>query len=146
MKKLFLAALMAVAVAGSAFAADASKLSNKVKNNFEAQFAGAQNIEWAIRDTYTKFSFTLAGERVEAFYSQEGELIATSRKVEFSRLPVSAIQHIQKNYGAYKTEETIEFDQDGDRSYYVSLDKAGKKIILQVSLYGNVSVYHGAKK
>jgi hypothetical protein len=146
MKKFLLAVLVTVAVGSSAFAADANKLSSKVKNNFDAQFAGAENIEWAVRDTYTKFTFVLAEQKVEAFYSTDGELIATSRKAEFNKLPLSAIQQIKKQYASYKVEETIEFDQDGDRSYYVELDKNGKKQILQVSLYGNVSIYYGANK
>ncbi|MBV9986370.1 MAG: hypothetical protein JO301_01715 [Chitinophagaceae bacterium] len=146
MKKFFIAALLTVAVAGSAFAADVAKLSSKVKNNFDAQFSGAQNIEWAVRDTYTKFTFLLDDQKVEAFYSADGELIATSRKSEFNKLPLAAIQQIKKQYASYKVEETIEFDQDGDRSYYVSLADGNKKKILQVSLYGNVTLYQGAKK
>jgi hypothetical protein len=70
MKKFLMAVLVTVAVGSSAFAADVNKLSSKVKNNFDAQFFGAQDIEWAVRDTYTKFSFVLAEQKVEAFYSQ----------------------------------------------------------------------------
>ncbi len=146
MKKLFFAALLAVSVAGSAFASDVTKLSTKVKNAFDAQFAGAQNVEWSSRETFTKAAFNLGEERIEAFFSVDGELIATSRKIDFKRLPLNAIQKIKKDYASSSIEEVIEFDQDGEKNYYVSLDNGQTKKILEVSLYGAVSVYHGVKK
>ena len=148
MKRLFFAALAAVLVGTSAFAADikdASKVSYKVRTIFDAKFNGASNIEWTVREDYTKASFILADQQVEAFFSTEGELIATSRKVEFSKLPLNAIQSIQKKYAAYTVSETIEMDQDGEKSYYVSLQKNDRKQILQVSFYGTVSVYRAGK-
>lgn len=148
MKKILVAALMAVFVGGSAFAADTkdvAKVSYGVKANFEARFSGATNVSWTLRDNFTKATFTLAGQQVEAFYSVDGELIASSRKVEFGKLPLEGIQAIQKKYSTYTVSETIEFDQDGDRSYFVSLQDGDKKQIVQVSLYGSVSVYNGKK-
>jgi hypothetical protein len=141
MKKLFIAAILAVTVAGSAFAADANKLSYKVKSTFETQFDGAKDVNWTIRESFTKANFTLAGEKMEAFFSPEGELIATVRKVEYGTLPFSALQKIQKKYPDAKVEDTIEFDQDGDKNYFVSLHDNGKKEILQVSLAGTVTVF-----
>ena len=148
MKRLFFAALVAVLVGTSAFAADtkdASKVSYKVRTVFDAKFNGASNIEWTLREDFTKATFLLADQQVEAFFSSDGELIATSRKVELNKLPLNAIQSIQKKYAAYTISEAIEMDQDGEKSYYVSLQKSDKKQILQVSLYGNVSVYRSAK-
>lgn len=147
MKKLLIAAIMVVAVGSSAFALDVStKVSVIVKNSFEAQFAGADNVSWTSRDAYTKASFILADEKVEAFFSADGDLIAFSRKVDLKKLPLVALQQIKKQYSAYTVAETIEFDQDGDKNYYVSLEDGTKKMILQVSLYGNVSIFNGTKK
>ena len=56
------------------------------------------------------------------------------------------IQKIKKDYAAYKVTDTIEFDQDGEKSYYVSLEDGNKKQILHISLYGSVSVYRGGTK
>jgi hypothetical protein len=148
MKKILIAALMAVFVGSSAFATDTKdvvKVSYKVKNNFEAHFTGAKNVSWAQRDNYTKATFVLADQPVEAFYSVDGELVATSRKVEFNKLPLEAIQTIQKKYSSYTVADTIELDQDGEKNYYVSVQDGEKKQILQVSLYGSVTVYNGKK-
>ena len=146
MKKLFIAALLVVAAGSSAFALDVNKVSYKVKSSFETQFIGASNVTWSFRDTYTKASFTLVDQNVDAYFGTEGELIAFSRKMDYNKLPLNAIQRINKEYAAYRVTESIEFDQDGDKNYFVSMENGTKKVILEVSLYGAVSVYHGAKK
>ena len=146
MKKLFIAILMVVAVGSSAFALDVNKVNYKVKNTFDAQFIGAENVTWSARDTYIKASFTMVDEKVEAFFSEDGEMIAYSRKVELKHLPLNAIRKIKKEYASSTITECIEFNQDGEKNYYVSLQDGSKKQILQVSLYGNVSVYNGAVK
>lgn len=143
MKKFFIAAVLAVTVAGSAFAADANKLSYRVKSSFEIAFEGAKEVSWTIRESFTKANFTLAGEKVEAFFSPEGDLIATVRKVQYGTLPYSALKKIQKKYPEAKVEDAIELDQDGEKSYYVSLHDNGKKEILQVLKSGTVIAFKG---
>ncbi len=138
MKKLFIAALMVVAAGTSAFALDINKDTYKAKKSFQEQFVGAENITWTAKDNFIKASFTLADEKLDAFFGNDGELIAMSRKVK-------AIQKIKKDYSAYTVNETIELDQDGSKSYYVSLQNGDKKKILEVSLYGNVSLFQGSK-
>jgi hypothetical protein len=144
MKKLFIAALIVVAAGTSAFAADV-KVNTKVKTNFEALFAGAENVTWGAKDHYVKASFTLLEEKVEAFFGTDGELIGTCRKVDLKRLPLSAVQKIKKDYASYKITDSIEFEGPGERSYFVSLEKGDKKEILEVSLFGAISTFRGSK-
>lgn len=143
MKKLFIAAVLAVALGTSAFAGDANKLSYRVKNNFELNFEGAKNVNWTVRESFVKASFILAGEQVEAFFSTEGELIGTARKVQYDALPVKALKKIESKHPEAKVLESIEYDHEGDRNYFVSLEDKGKKHILQVSLTGTVTVFKG---
>lgn len=146
MKKLFIAALIVVAAGTSAFAGDVFNVNYKVKSSFEARFAGAQNVAWSAKENFIRASFTIADENVEAFFDGEGELIGLSRKVDLKKLPLNAIQKIKKDYAAYQVTEVIEFDRDGDKSYFVSLEDGSKKQILEVSLYGGVSKYKGSGK
>ncbi len=146
MKKLLLAALIVVAAGSSAFALDETKVGFKVKNNFEVQFEGATNAVWTTKDDYLKVSFTLADENVEAFFSVDGEMMGMSRNVDLKKLPLNAIQTIKKKYAAFKVTDAIEFDQEGEKNYYVMLENADHKQILKVSLYGDVSLFKGAIK
>jgi len=141
MKKFILATLITVTIGSSVLAADVSKVSFRVLNSFEAQFAGATDVNWTVTADYTKVKFTLEGEKVEAFYNTNGDVIGTSRKTEFKRLPLSAIQKIKKNYAKYQVTETIEFELNGDRKYYVSVENETERKILEVSLYGQVTVF-----
>lgn len=141
MKKFIIATLITVAIGSSAIAADVSKVSFRVLNAFEAQFAGATDVAWTVTADYTKAKFAIEGETVEAFFNGNGDVIGTSRKVEFKRLPLSAIQKIKKSYPKYQVTETIEFELSGDRRYYVSIEEGSDRKILEVSLYGQVSVF-----
>lgn len=141
MKKFILATLITVVVGSSVSAADVSKVSFRVLNAFEKQFEGATDVNWSVTADYTKVQFTLEGEKVEAFFNNNGDVIGTSRKTEFKRLPLSAIQKIKKNYAKYQVTETIEFELNGERKYFVSVESHSDRKILEVSLYGEVSLF-----
>jgi hypothetical protein len=141
MKKLFIAALFVVAAGTSAFAFDATKVSYRVKNSFETLFNNAQNVEWATKENFIKASFILDDQKVEAFFDNNGELIGESRKIEFKKLPANAVRKIKKDFASYTVTESIQFDQNGERSYYVSLSDGAKQHILQVSLLGSIDIY-----
>ncbi len=146
MKKLLLAVLVVAALGSSAFATDVSRVSSKAQNSFAEKFGNAQNVKWTAKESYNKVTFTLADEQVEAFFATDGDLIGLSREVAFKSLPLAAIQKIKKEYAGFSVKETIEFEQNDEKSFYVSLVNADKKLILEVSFYGNVSVFHGAIK
>jgi len=146
MKKLILATLLVAAIGTSAFALDVNKVTTRVQNSFESKFANAQNVQWTARETYTKVAFTLADENVEAFFAVDGEMIGYSRKVEFKSLPLNAKQRIKKDFSNYKVKEAIEFTQNDETAYYVSIENGSTKQVLEVSLYGTVSVYNGKGK
>jgi opacity protein-like surface antigen len=146
MKKIIIAAFFAASIITTAFAADASKVSLKVMDNFKKQFRNAAKVEWTIKEQFTKANFNVNGIAVEAFFDKEGELIGTSRHSDFNQLPMNAIEQIQREYANYQVSSTIEFDQKGDRNYYVSIEKGNKKQILAVSLYGEVSKFEGLGK
>jgi hypothetical protein len=141
MKKFILVTLITVTIGSSVLAADVSKVSFRVLNAFKAQFTGATDINWSITADYTKVDFTIEGEKVEAFYNSNGDVIGTSRKTEFKRLPLSAIQKIKKNYAKYRVTETIELELNGERKYYLSVENESDRKILEVSLYGQVTVF-----
>lgn len=141
MKKFILVTLITVTIGSSVLAADVSKVSFRVLNAFKAQFTGATDINWSINADYTKVDFTIEGEKVEAFYNSNGDVIGTSRKTEFKRLPLSAIQKIKKNYAKYRVTETIELELNGERKYYLSVENESDRKILEVSLYGQVTVF-----
>ena len=145
MKKIFLTTLIAAMIGSQVFASDVSKVSYRVLAAFQAQFADATDVNWTVTEDDTKAKFTIEGEQVEAFFNASGDVIGTSRKTDLKRLPLNAIQKIRKSYAKYKVTETIEFEFNGERKYFVSLENDADRKILEVSLYGNVTIFEKCK-
>ena len=142
MKKLFFTAIAALTLGMASYAADGNKVSYRTLNTFEKEFSGATDVSWSVTPVYTKAKFKIADEQVEAFFDGNGEVIGLSRKVDLKKLPLSAIQKIQKNYSKHEILETIEFTQNSEPRYYVSLVKDGKKQILEVTAQRSISAFH----
>ena len=142
MKKLLIAAMMVAAIGSTAFAADVKKLSLKVKNSFESQFADAQNVSWSFGEKFTKATFMLDDQQMEAFYSPDGETIGYTKDIEIKQLPKTAVQKINKTYAEYKISGAIEFTNDEVKNYYVSIASGNKKLILEVSPTGDVRKFN----
>ncbi|MDZ4072864.1 MAG: hypothetical protein U1C70_13645 [Sediminibacterium sp.] len=145
MKKIFLTTLIAAMIGSQVFASDVSKVSYRVLTAFQVQFTDATDVNWTVTEDYSKAKFTIEGEQVEAFFNASGDMIGTSRKTDLKRLPLNAIQKIRKSYGKYKVTETIEFEFNGERKYFVSLENDADRKILEVSLYGNVTIFEKSK-
>lgn len=150
MKKVFIAALMVVALGGSAIAAVTPAplpVTTKMLNHFNTAFAGADNVQWKTGSTFVKATFTRDTQRWEAFYDLDGELFGTSRNVELSSLPAKSVVAINKKYADYTVKEVIEFnnDKEGNTYFYVALVKDCVKLIMQVETNGELSVFKKSK-
>ncbi len=145
MKKLFLAALLAVAVSAGAFAKGPSKVSAVVVNNFKTDFKKASDVSWNTTADYTKATFTLDNERMEAFYNEKGEKVATSRAISLEELPVNAKRAFAKKFEGYTVKEAIELESNDETAYYISAQNEKESVILKVSNSG-LSTYQRTKK
>ena len=139
MKKIILAAILVVSLAATSFAAP---LSFKLNSVFKKAYPAAVNVSWKTNESFTTISFTVNKQHMQAFYNNDGQLLATSRPVELSNLPMAAIQRIHERYNGYTATEAIEFNHaEEGASYYISLQKEGKKVVLNVSSQGDLSVF-----
>jgi len=140
-KKLLTAAFAVTFLTATAFATEEED-KDKAIQNLKKEFKTAKDIQWKVTDNYIKASFTWNNQDLEVFYNYEGEEIARSKHIEPSSLPLDAQQAIDKKYPGYRYDETVEFTSpETGRYYYTSVIKENKKIILQVSSQGDVSVY-----
>jgi len=145
MKKLFITALAAVTIAASSFAtpgADVSKVSLKVLNKFKAEFATVDQVDWEVKKDYIKAKFTEDGLEQEAFFTQDGELIGTSKRIERADMPSVPRKALNKVVAGGELLELIEFNStEKGIAYYASIQKDGVKQILEISASGFVSNY-----
>lgn len=146
MKKLFIAALIVLATAGSSFAADVAKVSRQMKNNFEVLFPSATNVEWAEAPQFLSATFTVDDEEMTAFFAKDGDLIGTTQKMELSQIPSKGLKKIKKNYPSFTITEALEFTSGEQSKYYVMIADGNRKQILEVSGFGEVTVFKGKIK
>ena len=141
--KLIIATAASLAIAFGAFAKGTSANNTIAIKQLKAEFKDAANVTWSNTKTQlTEASFEWNGQKLHAFYNAEGDQVAVSREVNEDKLPLKAMQTIKSKYDGYKTTEAIEYNSaEEGLSYYVSLENGNKKIILNVSAEGSVSVF-----
>jgi len=142
-KKMMIAAVAATFITATAFAGGEETKARATKS-LKAEFATAENIQWKVTENFIKATFTWNGQKLEMFYNNNGEVIAKSRIIEATSLPLSAQQFITKRYAGYTVSEAIEYEsQDEDNCYYASLVKDGTKVMLRITTNGDVSLFDG---
>ena len=145
MKKLFITALLAIAVAAGVFAAPA-KVSSSILANFNAVFKNADNVSWLVTKDYTKVAFTSGNTKMEVFYNYKGDVIGTSKSICLDELPVNAKRPFAKLFAGYNVKEAIRFEGFDETSYYISGENEKESVILKVNDHKQVSVFKRTKK
>jgi hypothetical protein len=146
MKKLFIAALITVTVATSAFAKDVNKVSSRAIHNFNFDFKGAEKVNWTAKTSFFKATFTLNGERMEAFYNLSGDVIGTAKNITLDQLPTNAKRTFAKRYDGYTVKEAIRFEGVEESAYFISAENEKENVILKVGDDASVSVFQKDRK
>jgi hypothetical protein len=139
MRKLLLTALVAVSFISSSFAGTVS-VNHFIRNNFEAEFKAAKNVEWTSSTSYVTATFLLNKQKTQAFYEPSGDLIGTAHTIDIESLPTYAKRTFAKKYANYTVQEVIEFIKPDASAYFVSASAEGENVILMIA-DGQVSRY-----
>ena len=141
MKKLFFAAMVTIFIGTSSFSASANDEIRSVQA-FNASYNTNSSVNWKYTNNFHKATTVVNGTKSDYFYTPEGEFLASSKSYDFDKLPTQALKTLTTSYAypAYTLEECIVIENaDQEVNYYVSLVKANKKTILQISTDGTVS-------
>jgi hypothetical protein len=103
----------------------------QVRNAFRHDFENAQLMSTEAHDNFTKVQFSLNGQVMTAFYSTSGELLAVTRNLITSQLPVSLLMNYKKHYDGYWVTDLFELSQNGQSSYYITLENADTRMTLR---------------
>ena len=141
MKKLFMSALLTIAVAVSSFATEGNDVNFTVRNNFETRFKNVSDVQWTSGKDHIKATFSLNNVRTEALFSPEGELIGTSQAITLEELPVRAKRAFGKKYSGYTVKEAIRFEGTEESAYYISAEDEKGSVILKVEDSGFISTF-----
>lgn len=142
MKKYFVLAVLFVSVCSySVKAAGGEKVTPVITEAFQKEFTGASHVKWELLKDNSIYQarFIYNNERLNAFFDEEGTLLAVGRYIAEANLPLMVSKTIAKKYAGYEVKEIIEYIQGNETSYLVSLENEKNKLV--VNAYGTGSSY-----
>ncbi len=144
MKKMMLTLAITISTL-SAFAVE-EKVSPKVLDAFKNEFNTAKEVEWTVGSTYYMATFTYNDKYVFAYYNVDGVLLGISHYISPAELPMALQNSLKKDYSDYWVSDLFEVAKNGKTEYYVTLENADKKIVLQSSGSNDWDEYRKVRK
>ena len=148
MNKFLLSIATVLMMGVSAFAAknDEGIANQQAVRSFKKDFATASNIVWEQKESFTRATFSLNGQILFAYYSDNGDLQAVVRNIKSDQLPINLLSSMKKDYADYWITDLFEVASDGQTNYYVTLETSEKKIVLRSQEAASWEVYSKEKK
>lgn len=130
MKKIFFVTALFLLVGLASSARAHTGISSQIASAFQKDFAGATSVTWQTDRQFTKATFTLNGVVLFAYYEASGELIATTRNITSSQLPIMLLNKIKAEYSSFWITDLFEISSNNTTSYYITLENAGEIKVL----------------
>jgi hypothetical protein len=144
MKKTILTLAIALLSLAS-FAAEVN-VNSRVLTSFNIEFKSAKEVKWTAGSNYYKAAFVLNNQHVFAFYNVEGELLGLTRYISSLDLPIALQTSLKKEYAEYWISDLFEVSNASGTSYYMTVEDADRKVVLQSSNGSDWSVYQKTTK
>lgn len=132
MKKLFIAALLAITVAGSTFAADLKKLNAAILSSDKSEFAKAGSIS--------------GNKQTAGPGNSKGLTIGNDEDTTLNQLPVPAKRTFAKMFDGYNVKQAIHFTEAEGEVFYISAENEKESIIVKIDDELNISIFKKIKK
>jgi len=113
------------------FARTPDSIRSDIRASFRKDFHNALIISTEVRKNFTKLTFRMDNMIMFAYYSGNGELLAITRNIVSSQLPLNLQMPLKNDYAGYWITELFELSGDNDNCYYVSLENADSKVTLR---------------
>lgn len=127
------AILLLTAGVGTSFARNTNNGGDNVNAYFHKDFQQAELIDTKTNSDYTRFTFSMSGMILNAYYSNKGELLAVTHNITSTQLPMTLLMQIKRNYSNFWISDLFELNSEGESNYYITLENSDKKITLRSS-------------
>ncbi len=135
-----------------------NEASYQAKQAFISDFGNVPVTKWESTDNhlFDRATFIKDGKEMRAYYDFDSKLVGTVQDKTFADLPAKAQENINKYFKEYTPGDVIFFDDneqnetdmvlsgnqfDDVDSYFVELQKGNKKIVVHVTLNGEVGYF-----
>jgi len=130
----------------SSFAFTDTSINARIKSVFEKDFAAYTNLKWTIYEDVYVASFKLKDVQLTAAYNENAELLAVTRYITFSQLPLKVSKAIEEKYGTYAIDQSaIELSAD-QTSYYVNVENEKFALRIKSDASGYLTIENKIKK
>lgn len=149
MKKFFVALLLLTSVLGYAITpGSGEKVSRHLQAALEKEFAGAKYVVWESLKRHQLYhaKFIYNNEQVNAFFEQDGNLLAIGRYIATSSLPLTITKGLSGHYPGFQVKDAIEYIKAGETSYVVTLENEKTRMVVEGYTSGNLYVFKKEKK
>lgn len=109
------------------------KVNSKVLESFNSYFKNATEVDWTVTQNFYKADFSLNGQYVAAYYNEAGELVAITRNISSTQLPISLQTNLKKGHEDFWISDLFEVANEQGTIYYVTLENADTKLVLKSS-------------
>jgi hypothetical protein len=116
----------------SSFASD-SKVDSRVLKSFQSSFKNATEVDWTVSNNFYKANFTLNGQYVAAYFDESGNMMAITRNISSTQLPISLQTNLKNNYEGFWITDLFEVANEEGTTYYVTVENADTRLILRSS-------------
>ena len=103
----------------------------EAKISFQKEFKNAQVISWEVSRKFIKVTFKLNDMVLFAFYSGNGQLLAVTRDIVSSQLPINLVRELRQNYSNFWVTDLFEINGDEQNCYYITLENADSKVVMR---------------
>jgi hypothetical protein len=146
-KRILLLSIVLVSFTAFSFAADAPAISKNVISSFNKQFTNARDIKWENHVNFAKAQFTINEMVLFAYFNNNGELLALTRFISPSQLPLELVTSLKKTYSdGYWISDLFEIQSEAGTAYYATLQNADQTIVLKSEGIGGWMTFQKDKK
>lgn len=138
MKKIVLFLSIAfVSLTSFSYKATAPDINQVVLHAFNQKFTNARDIQWENKPNLIKAQFILNDQVLNAWFNRKGNLLAITRFICPTELPADLLNTLKKDYAGSWITDLFEMQTETATTYYVTMENADEKIILQSDTDGS---------
>ncbi len=146
MKRLFLTLTVVFSLFTLSSFADEGTIAYRAKESFNNTFRNASEINWSTTSNLYKVNFNLNGQYIAAFYDAEGKMIAMTRNISSTQLPIALQTSLKSYQDKYWISDLFEVGDDSGTTYYITLENADTKLILKSASNSDWTNYQKQRK
>lgn len=148
MKKLTAIIISAIMlISTSSFAGTGEEVSEAIRTSFAKSFSTAQNVSWKKSQDLYFANFNQNTSKLFAAFNESGELVAVSRTIDISQVPLALARSLQEKYGDYYlASSVIEMVLEGNTSYYINAESKTRSLEIRGTANGDIYIEKKTKK